>query len=146
MLKEFPSHDQRVTDASSNLLAFNLSAVTTITSSRLSLQSTATSTNLWAIDCGLLERLRPVSQEILLTFTSSDFNNGGSVACALLPGSDLQDNFLTAAGNNLGLFENWENLAKVNSRVYDGRLEHGACVRWLPDNQQNDLQLRQMGS
>lgn len=126
----------------SQVFAFRLSAATTVTSSFMVINAGASSTESWNQDCGILTRMRPVACQALLTFTNAVLDDGGDVAAALLPGGDKDDNFFALRGNNLNLFQNWEDLAKVNVNSYNGPLRNGACVRWRPDITLNDLQLR----
>lgn len=124
------------------IMAYAFSGASAFTSSTLLITPSWDALAPPILDCGILERLRVVGMQVLATYSGSDYNNGGNIACALLPGSDKGDNILSTRGNNLGLFQNWENLAKVNVQKYDGPLAKGACVRWVPDNTYNDLQLR----
>ena len=115
-----------------NLFAYHFVSITTLTLYSVSISPGCTNNVPCNPDTGILERMRPVAQYALLTYTGSDYNNGGNVAAALIPGADKNDNIFGTRGNALGLYQDWENLATVNIDRYDGRLAKGACVRWRP--------------
>jgi len=84
---------------------------------------------------GLVQQIRPVAMSVLCTNILSDFNAGGNVSIAYLPGETLTKNVLTLnAPFNLTCFENFENINRVTGN-YNGNHKNGAYAWWAPTDQ-----------
>lgn len=83
---------------------------------------------------GFIERARPVSASILCTYNGQILNGGGNIAAAFVPGDWWQNK----AVNNTYTQCNWESVALLKG-AYDGPLNLGAYVIWVPEDDTDNL-------
>lgn len=87
-------------------------------------------------DVANLRYYKIVAQELLVTYTGSDLNNGGVIAGARVAGEWTFD-----GANDTDAYDA---LADLPYDSYDGRLKNGTHIHWCP-NSMEDLQAQYVG-
>lgn len=103
--------------------------------SRITISRTFNTTMPVSLESGLVRKLRPVAQTVLVTFTGATLVNGGNLAVARVPADTLSDRYFS---NNISTtwnqpLQEYGNLSAVQ-HAYNGPLNEGAWAFWLADS------------
>lgn len=100
---------------------------------------------------GVVTQIRPVAMSVWFQCSKPELDNGGSIACGLLPAGSTYGQIIpvdwaigASAGNftGYGPLQNWENLAQVPG-TYQGKLKDG-CYCWWTPQRISDLQMNSL--
>lgn len=79
---------------------------------------------------GIIERIRPVAQSMLVTYTGTKLQDGGQISAAYVDPDYAATCFYNTTGKSQA--QDVGSLAILSDNAYNGRLEKGAYCWWAP--------------